>query len=648
VGKDHAEGELTPALGLSKWAPLWGFLGIGLPISFAGQANPVMMFLHAGQLIPLYATEWLILGIFGLLAAALFAVVDFTVARLSWRVEPGIVPRVGFAMVLTVALFFGALAWITSFKHSSPMIRPWIGTLIVLMLSAGVVSALGYLKHELHAIDELARFLSLAGSVTLLSLLFSRGGATTTLPANHVPATGTTGTNIVLITVDALAANHLGIYRYPRSTSPNIAKFSTGGIIFDRFYTNSNFTSAGIASILTGVLPWTDRVLQLQARANDDLIAESIPARLHDAGYTTAYFGSNPWASGRIQGYSRFFDHKESDVDWLFGPCFDKLSIVIPYLCVAASNRLIQYSYSALVHTLGSLGLIRLYPHSNPDAMVERVASWTHSVDKREPIFLWVHFFPPHDPYAAPPPWLGMFDPSSLALDSNESHPAVHFEAKFETAKRLEVLKARYDESVAYVDHSVGQLLSLVREELGPNTAIFVTADHGESFDHGYGSHGGVMLYEDLIHIPLIFSVPSSELPSSEAKRRDDLASQIDIAPTMAAIAGIQASPDWVGHSLLTAPVGDPVVFAMNFEENNDRAPLTTGTVSALRSHWKSVQFFGTPRYPDIPVLQNQLFDLRTDPTEHNNLVAADADVAAAFSAEVRRQLSLHGRGVGN
>jgi hypothetical protein len=81
----------------------------------------------------------------------------------------------------------------------------------------------------------------------------------------------------------------------------------------------------------------------------------------------------------------------------------------------------------------------------------------------------------------------------------------------------------------------------------------------------------------------------------------------------------------------------------MNFEQNNVRQPLTTGTVACLWSHWKYVQFFGRPRYPDIPVLQDQLFDLTADPSERNNLLAEDPDVASACSADIRRQLSLHG-----
>jgi hypothetical protein len=86
----------------------------------------------------------------------------------------------------------------------------------------------------------------------------------------------------------------------------------------------------------------------------------------------------------------------------------------------------------------------------------------------------------------------------------------------------------------------------------------------------------------------------------------------------------------------------------MNFEENIVRQSLTKGAVACLWSRWKSVQFFGKPRYPQIPVLNDELFDLRADPTEHNDLIAQDVDVASKLSADVRRQLSLHGRSVGN
>jgi arylsulfatase A-like enzyme len=219
----------------------------------------------------------------------------------------------------------------------------------------------------------------------------------------------------------------------------------------------------------------------------------------------------------------------------------------------------------------------------------------------------------------------------------------LYFESRYDSQSRIETLKARYDESIAYVDHYVGQFISAVHQDLGPNTAIFLTSDHGESFDHGYGSHGGVMLWEDLIHVPFIMS-----LPGAAAGRREDLASQVDLAPTIAAVAGLPPPADWVGRSLVSATeVGNPTVFSMNFEENRSHMPLATGAIAALRSHWKLLRFFGDPRYPHVPLLKNQLFDLRTDPHEHADLESAQPGIAAELSSAIDEQLARHGGAVG-
>jgi len=144
---------------------------------------------------------------------------------------------------------------------------------------------------------------------------------------------------------------------------------------------------------------------------NHASIIESLPARLHEAGYQTAYFGSNPFAGARRQGYSAYFDHEDSDIDWMYGPCFDTLTLRLPYLCPAAENPLIKVSYLAVVRAANNVGLLSLSPHSDLERIVARVGRWTEGHD-RAPVFLWVHLFPPHEPYAAPEPWLGQFDHS--------------------------------------------------------------------------------------------------------------------------------------------------------------------------------------------------------------------------------------------
>jgi arylsulfatase A-like enzyme len=647
---NHAADRLTDRKGSSKWNPLWGVLGIGLPLTFAGQMRPAAMYLRARELIPLYATEWIILALLGLIAAGSFAVLDMVAVKSRWRIEPGTIPKMGFAIVVAASFFFGVSTWFGTFRDAPALMHSWKYLLIVLAAFAGMVGFRGWFHAEIAILATMARFLSLVGFATLLSLSFVRD--TTSQAHAEPPATihgKTSGPNIVLISVDTLAAEHLQPYGSRRQTSPNIAEFSSHAIVFQRFHANANFTTPAIASILTGGPPWTHRALQLEGHADRASIIESLPARLHAAGYQTAYFGSNPYAGARRQGYSAYFDHEDSDIDWIYGPCFDALTLRLPYLCPAAENPLIKVSYLAVVRAASAVGFLRLSPHSDLERMVARVGRWTKGRD-RAPVFLWVHFFPPHEPYAAPEPWLGQFDPSlaarrtfnsDFALESS-SNPARFFDMSLEPASRINTLEARYDESIAYVDYFVGKLISVTQQNLGPNTAILLTADHGESFDHGYGAHAGVMLYEDLIHIPLIIALPTA---AAGLGQRDELAAQIDLAPTIAAIAGVAPSPSWAGQSLLAGPKGGEMrtIFAMNFEQNESRGRLTTGAVAALQSNWKLVRFFGKPRYSNMPRLQTQLFDLTEDPHEHRNVASIHSDVVATLSSEIDEQLALHG-----
>jgi hypothetical protein len=81
----------------------------------------------------------------------------------------------------------------------------------------------------------------------------------------------------------------------------------------------------------------------------------------------------------------------------------------------------------------------------------------------------------------------------------------------------------------------------------------------------------------------------------------------------------------------------------MNFEQNESRGRLTTGSVAALRSNWKLVRFFGEPKYSNMPRLQTQLFDIAEDPHEHKNLAAIHSDLVATLSAQIDEQLAIHG-----
>jgi arylsulfatase A-like enzyme len=632
---------LTDPKVFSSWNALCGLLGIGLPLTFAGQVRPATTFLRPGELIPLYATEWIMLGLLGLAVSGLIAVLDRLAVKVRWSREAGLVAKVGFAVVLATSFFMGGLTWLASFRDHLPTWQSWYGLLLVVYAVTGVTVAKGWFDSTLVSAATGGRFLMLVGSVTLLSLPYVAGfhAATGAEASTLMAQPDDARPNIVLISIDALAASHLTPYGSLRPTSPNIAAFASRGIIFDAFHANANFTTSAVASILTGVLPWTHRALQLAGRPNPASVLESLPARLHKAGYLTAFFGSNPWAGARRLGFSAYFDYQDSDTDWAFGPCLDALANRFPYLCPAAGNPLINLTFATIVRGAAVFGIVRVQPHSDLERITARATRWIAG-HERSPVFVWVHYFPPHDPYAAPDRWLGQFDSSAAARTATTSHPVYLFNLSLEEASRIQALEARYDESILYVDHYIGQLVTAIRQSLGRNTAILLTADHGESFDHGYGGHSGVMLYEDLIHVPLIVELPGG-LESTE--RRDELATQIDLAPTIAAIAGVTPCPCWEGRSLLGVSSLQRTVFAMNFEQNASRGRLTTGSVAALQSNWKLVRFFGKPQYPNMPQLQTQLFNLTEDAHEHQNQAAVHPDIVAGLSAEIDAELAVHG-----
>ena len=624
----------------SIWAPLWATLGVSLPLSFAAVANFRLYFLTTWELVPLYATEWLVFGIAGLAMVGVLGAAG-AVQRRHWPVtDSGRLARVLFAMILGVSLVFGARAWLLSlFPVFFPAVV-WTVAVLAVGLGFGLLALLRPRSTLFSRSLAIARPVAIFGALTLASLPWVVGSSHTAPQPRLSVAQASQPPNIVLISIDTLAASHLVPYGYGRATSPRIAAFAAAATVYDDMHASANFTTPSVASMLTGVSPWSHRTLQLYGGLTDTFRASALPARLRAAGYRSAAFGSNPWAGARQQRVLEYFDHWESGTDWAFGPCFDRAMRFLPYICPAFADPMIGAAQAKALRVAAAAGLVDLSRHSDPAQVAARVDAWL-SRPSDGPVFVWAHFLQPHDPYAAPSPWIGRFDASAGARDYWTSQNPFNFNAATETPARMALLEARYDESVSYVDDAVGHLIESVRAHLGPNTAILITADHGESFAHGYGGHAGLMLYEDLIHVPLIVSWPQG---AGMGERRAGLVSHVDIAPTVAALAGIVPSPGWQGISLRGGAVdAERTVYAMNFEQNTSRGRLRTGSVAALRGRWKLVRYFGRPRYAGMPALHTTLYDLVADPQEVRDVAALHADIVAMLSAGIDAELERHG-----
>ena len=651
--------------------PCLALLGIALPLTFASHCDQFLYDFRAIELLPLYATTWLILAA---VAVPFWVLVTLALRGLERVHRP---PASRLASAVRWALF--AVAAVIVVATLIVCLRTWLGTfgsglplsangaLIIAILLGVLAATTARGRSALQTLAPVAALLTIVGLLSLVTLPvfgWPRAAtpptqvATTTAAPPALPgrdqeaqmrasatfaATATDRPNIVLLSIDALSAPHMSLYGYARPTTPKLAQFARGAVTFDRAYANGNYTTPGIASIITGTLPWTNRALQLPVWPLTRTRVTSLPAVLERAGYRTGYVSTNPIAGAAKQGFGGYFQFSSSDRIGRVTLCADGLSRYLRYVCAASELSPLQ--------ELDDFAADFQHPADNlehdPRLATQPALHWLATVKRDKPIFLWVHLFPPHSPYAAPPPWLGRFDPSSLDRSAASTQPSWAWLLSQLPNAQVRMLMARYDESVAYADFYAGDFLARVLELLGPNTAIVVTADHGESFTHGYGAHTGPGLYDEIIHIPLILKLPGE----TAGKRCATPVQQVDIAPTLAALAGVAAPADWAGQSLLDAcagtQAGEPApgrpIFSMNFEQNPRFAALKTGSVAVIRGRWKLIHYMGALHYPYMPPLHDELYDLITDPGEQHNLAAAHPAVVQQLRGLIDAAMAPHG-----
>ncbi len=648
-------------------------LGIALPLTFASHCEQYLYDFRAVDLLPLYATACLILAALvvpcWLILTGVLKGLE-AVRRPATALAARIARMILFALAaaIMVATIIGCLRiWLHTFRGTLPLSAD--AALIIAAL-AGILAGLtegG--RCAMRAVMPIAAICTAAGLLSLASLPafgWPRGGiaspspaATTALPmptlagpgqiqpmktAMTLPAiAGPSRPNIVLLTIDALSAPHMSLYGYSRPTTPRLAQFAEGAVTFDRAYANANFTTPGVATVLTGTLPWTNRALQLPVWPLAYTRRTSLPAILERAGYRTGYVSTNAIAGAAKQGMGQYFQFASTDRIGRVTLCADGLSQYLRYVCAASELSPLQEVDDLAAHLRGPP---RNLEH-DPRLALQPALHWLRTADRGKPIFLWVHLFPPHSPYAVPPPWLGRFDASRQDRTVASTQPYWGWIQSRLTEPQVHVLEARYDEAVAYADAYAGPFLRRALAILGPDTAIVVAADHGESFAHHYGAHTGPALYDEIIHIPLILKLPGE----TGGKRCGMPVQQADIAPTLAALARVAAPSDWEGHSLLGACDGarpgaaqaDGPIFSMNFEQNPRFGALKTGSVAVIDGRWKLIHYMGALHYPFMPPLHDELYDVAADPGERTNLAARQPAVAERLRGLITAALTRHG-----
>ena len=306
----------------------------------------------------------------------------------------------------------------------------------------------------------------------------------------------------ILISIDALRADHLGLYGYPRPTSPFLDELARRATVFDHAFAQVPSTLPSHMSMFTGLYPGEHGVFPPSAVLAPEI--RTLPEVLLHAGFRTAGHTEGGYVQGGY-GFARGFG------EWTDTPYGDDTDVE---------------------RTFG------------------RGVAFLRSVKPGERFFLFLHTYTVHDPYWPPEKYRQMFwpgpPPAGAGEPSGPHFAAINDGKSATTPEAVEYYAALYDASIRYLDDRLRQLFAdLEASGLADDTTVLLTADHGEEFlEHGKLVH--TQIYPECLHIPLIVVHPAQR----EGLRIGQLAQTIDYAPTIYDLAGVPPPPGLSGKSL--------------------------------------------------------------------------------------------------
>ncbi|HZQ68570.1 MAG TPA: sulfatase [Terriglobales bacterium] len=495
---------------------------------------------------------------------------------------------------LAVSLFAGLAVydWLCLTERLYPLACLSMG------IGAGVVAHRWFLRHESHAWFKktLPRIFACA-CLAFVGVEGSRWWSERSEVASLPPA-ASSAPNVLLVILDALRADHVSAYGYPRPTSPEIDRLAREGTLFENAIAPSSWSLPSHVSLITGRYPHEHGAENAEPQSwfrweqpsfhGYRMLGEALAQQ----GYRTGAFSGNRVFFTANNGFGRGFQH--------FADYF-------------------QSPKDAILRTLYGREFVRLYLsrngryvlHKRADVINAELTDWIDR-DRQRPFFAVLNYFDVHDPYGGP-----------------GGYPKPAWGMKTEIDE--------YDAGLKYSDDYLSRLLKqLQRREMDKNTIVIITSDHGESLgEHGLRTHSRA-LYWELLHVPLVIWYPAHVPAGVRVSRPVAIAA---VPATVMDLVAPGAKEQFPGLSLaalwktpaLEANWPPPISeLARNPYPEKEEKPADqvqpTSTTGALRS-------LVTPQWHLIAHenLGDQLYDWVHDPRESNNLIYSPEGRATAL-----------------
>jgi len=387
------------------------------------------------------------------------------------------------------------------------------------------------------------------------------------------PSDAWRGMNVIWISFDSVRADHCSFEGYARDTTPKLDAVAKRGVRFSRCIAQAPYTLPSYASMLTSRYvaelavqeqrDEKDRAKVLGIAPGPSESDAMISEALRDAGYRTAAFVQS-WISkplGFDQGWD-LFRHRQETLK-------EKMPEVLRFIEENRERKFFVFLYTTDTH----------YP-------------FLHAHERK---YLYGRYSSDFD----------------FTLDAIH---AVREGRLRPSAEDIANAMALYDEGLHWADADLAPLLQQLEETgLAEKTILVFNADHGEEFDeHGVISHGQTY-YDAVVRTPLVIAAPKTPAAGSAVT---ELVQNLDIAPTLLEMVGVERPAGWSGRSLAWALAGKPSPAAGTPQPAFSEGAWTFWIGSVLQGDRKFILV--TPQ-------DRMLFDLASDPGEKKNLALEDS-----------------------
>jgi arylsulfatase A-like enzyme len=361
--------------------------------------------------------------------------------------------------------------------------------------------------------------------------------------------------NVLLVTVDSLRADRVNSEVMPATRS-----FADGAVEFTECIANGPSTPASFPAIHASRYFASIEGLGIPEPDTDDGI-RTLAERLRDAGYDTAGYTDNHFASGSYhydRGFSEMYDASgaaeagklkqfvQSNLD-KDGALFKTIESVYNRVDAAFASATGQESEYERAESLNRRALDWIDERSGADG---DSAGGGESSDW----FTWLHYMDAHHPYEAPDEYQQKFldEPLSLSRCRGLSRKGTHHPEEV-TDREWDLVRKLYDAECAYVDDQFDALLgALADRDLLDDTLVLFTADHGELVgEHDHAGHPPEF-WEGVLRVPFVLHHPDREADTVKGQIR-----LLDVAPTISDALSLDGFDGWEGESALELADGE-------------------------------------------------------------------------------------------